>query len=98
MPLDADEREVLLCCHAPNRPSNLKLTQMLGGSVHWPNSTPYEESKKRPVFVGRIGFIINGLVHCLPKHPGTNRCRTKHADTNRCRTKTSPGLLGRRRG
>src|SRR5712671_615615 len=60
----------------------------LGGSAHWPNSTPYEESTKRPVLVGRIRFVIRGLVDRWPKH----------ADTNRCRTKTSPGLLGRRRG
>src|SRR6185436_13658286 len=70
----------------------------LGGSAHWQNSTPYEESNKLPVLVGRIGFVISGLVHRLPKDAGTNRCRTKHADTNRCRTKISPGLLGRRRG
>ena len=64
------------------------LRSPLGGSAHRPNSTPYEESNKRPVLVGRIGFVTSGLVHRLPEH----------ANTNRCRTKTSPGLLGRRRG
>src|SRR5437870_4720024 len=59
----------------------------LGGSTLRPNSTPYEENTKRPVLVGRIRLVPDGLVHRLPKH----------ADANRSRTKKSPRLLARRR-
>src|ERR1043166_2533724 len=58
-----------------------------GGSTPWPNSTPYEENTKRPVLVGRIRLVPDGLVNRLPKR----------ADANRSRTKKSPGLLARRR-
>jgi len=33
------------------------------------NSTPYEESTKRPVLVGRIRFVIRGLVDRWAKQP-----------------------------
>jgi len=65
----------------------------LAGSDRWaPEHTGqirlYEESNKRPVLVGRIGFVISGRVHRLPKPTAPNRCRTK----------SPPRLLGRRRG
>src|SRR5207253_9506947 len=57
------------------------------GDTPWPNSRSYEENTKRPVLVGRIRLVPDGLVHRLPKH----------ADANRSRIKKSPGLLARRR-